>query len=65
MSCSHGVTVGNIDPEMIFYLKSRGIDTEEATRMIVKGFFETMLTKVPANFSQIIEDELEKKIGVV
>ena len=47
--CSHGATVGPIDPEMIFYLTSRGFSPEEAVRTIVTGFVASTLKMVPAD----------------
>jgi Fe-S cluster assembly protein SufD len=36
--CFHGATIGQMDAEAIFYLKSRGIDEAEAKRILVRGF---------------------------
>jgi Fe-S cluster assembly protein SufD len=36
--CSHGATVGQIEPEQLFYLRSRGIDAAQAQRMLCQGF---------------------------
>jgi len=36
--CSHGTTVGQIEPEMLFYLRSRGISAPLARRMLCLGF---------------------------
>ena len=36
--CSHGVTMGNIDKNQMFYLQSRGINKEDAEKLIVDGF---------------------------
>jgi Fe-S cluster assembly protein SufD len=47
VSCSHGATIGPIDPMEIFFLNSRGIPNSEAVRMIVTGFFATTLKQVP------------------
>ncbi len=44
--CTHGATVGPIDSEQLFYLGSRGIDRETASRLIVEGFFQDVLDKV-------------------
>lgn len=44
--CTHGATVGQIDPEHVFYLRSRGIPEEEAKRLVVFGFFGQVLDKV-------------------
>ncbi|MFZ1342111.1 Fe-S cluster assembly protein SufD [Thiothrix eikelboomii] len=38
VQCSHGTTVGQIDPEMLFYLRARGIPKAEATSLICQGF---------------------------
>jgi Fe-S cluster assembly protein SufD len=36
--CSHGATVGQLDPTQLFYLRSRGIDAAEARRLLCLGF---------------------------
>lgn len=63
VSCSHGATVGPIDPHQLFYLKSRGIEKEKAVRMIVSGFVESTLAIVPDDLrrriSQFVETRLE------
>jgi len=38
VKCSHGTTVGQIEPEMLFYLRSRGISAAVARRMLCLGF---------------------------
>ncbi|AEI75004.1 Fe-S cluster assembly protein SufD [Candidatus Moranella endobia] len=38
VKCSHGATVGRIDEEQIFYLRSRGIARKEAKQMIIYAF---------------------------
>lgn len=38
VKCSHGTTVGQIEPEMLFYLRSRGISAAQARRMLCLGF---------------------------
>jgi Fe-S cluster assembly protein SufD len=45
--CTHGATVGKIDPEQIFYLLSRGISYPEAERLIVEGFFDPIMQRIP------------------
>jgi len=45
--CTHGATVGKIDPDLVFYLRSRGIVVEDAERLIVEGFFEQLLQRIP------------------
>jgi len=38
VSCSHGTTVGQLDPQQLFYLRSRGIDVPTARNMLCLGF---------------------------
>ena len=45
--CTHGATVGKIDPEEIFYLQSRGIPTKDAQRILVEGFFDPVVQRIP------------------
>jgi Fe-S cluster assembly protein SufD len=45
--CTHGATVGKIDPDELFYLRSRGIRLPEAERLIVAGFFEPIMDRIP------------------
>lgn len=45
--CTHGATVGKIDQEQVFYLRSRGIPYPEAERLIVEGFFDPIMQRIP------------------
>jgi len=45
--CTHGATVGKIDEEQVFYLRSRGIPYETAERLIVEGFFDPIMQRIP------------------
>ena len=45
--CTHGATVGKIDPEPVFYLLSRGIPYPDAERLIVEGFFDPIMQRIP------------------
>jgi Fe-S cluster assembly protein SufD len=44
--CTHGATVGQVDREQLFYLMSRGLPRGEAERLIVRGFFSTILDRI-------------------
>jgi Fe-S cluster assembly protein SufD len=62
--CTHGATVGKIDPEPIFYLLSRGIPYADAERMIVEGFFDPIMQRIPFDgvrerFQQAIIDKMD------
>ncbi|MBI3026947.1 Fe-S cluster assembly protein SufD [Candidatus Woesearchaeota archaeon] len=55
VKASHGATVGQINEEHLFYLMARGLSREEAERLIVDGFFEPIIQKIPS-------EELREKI---
>ncbi|MCX6021903.1 MAG: Fe-S cluster assembly protein SufD [Chloroflexi bacterium] len=45
--CSHGATVGQVDEAQLFYLESRGLNHDEATRLLLEGFFEQVVGFAP------------------
>ncbi|HVF74553.1 MAG TPA: Fe-S cluster assembly protein SufD [Acidimicrobiales bacterium] len=47
VTCSHASAVGPIDEEQRYYLEARGIPTDVAERLIVLGFFDDVLERVP------------------
>jgi Fe-S cluster assembly protein SufD len=44
--CGHGATVASIDPEMVFYLQSRGIPKAEAEAMLLEAFGAEAIARV-------------------
>ena len=47
VKCSHASTVGSVDQEQKFYLESRGVPPEIAERLIVFGFFNEVIDRLP------------------
>ena len=45
--CTHGTTVGRLDEDSLFYLRSRGIDRDAARAILVRGFASEVLTDLP------------------
>jgi Fe-S cluster assembly protein SufD len=45
--CTHGATVGQLDPEEVFYLMSRGLPRADAKRLVVSGFFAPLMERIP------------------
>jgi Fe-S cluster assembly protein SufD len=45
--CSHAASVGPVDDTALFYLQTRGIPRDEAEQLIVTGFFQEVLERVP------------------
>lgn len=61
--CTHGATVGKIDKDLTFYLQSRGIPEKEAEKLIVEGFFDPIMQRIPfegvrRRFQQAIEEKM-------
>ncbi len=61
--CTHGATVGKIDPDQVFYLRTRGIPYHEAERLIVEGFFDPIMQRIPfdgvrSRFQQAIHEKM-------
>jgi Fe-S cluster assembly protein SufD len=46
VKCTHGATVGQVDPEAIFYLRSRGIGREEARKLLIVAFAHEIIGRV-------------------
>ena len=46
LRCGHGATAGAIDPVQLFYAQTRGLDHDSAERMIVRGFFEQVVSQI-------------------
>ena len=46
VKCSHGATVGELEDEAIFYLRSRGIDMENARSILVEGFLSEAIGEI-------------------
>jgi Fe-S cluster assembly scaffold protein SufB len=44
---THSASVAQVDEEQIFYLMARGLSLDEARKMVVLGFFEPVLSRVP------------------
>jgi Fe-S cluster assembly protein SufD len=64
--CTHGATVGKLEQEPLFYIKSRGIPDKEAERLVVEGFFDPIMQRIPfegvrARFQQAIHEKIAKQ----
>lgn len=62
--CTHGATVGKLEHEPLFYLESRGIPPSDAERLMVEGFFDPIMQRIPfegvrERFQQAILDKMQ------
>ncbi len=58
--CTHGATAGPIDADQVFYLMSRGIPYNLAEKLIVDGFFEPVMDRVPM---ESVREELQEFVS--
>lgn len=63
---AHEAAVGKIGEEQMFYLMSRGLSEQEATKMIVAGFIEPLIRELPLEYAvelnRLIELEIENSV---
>jgi Fe-S cluster assembly protein SufD len=63
VKCSHASTVGPVDPDQRFYLESRGVPPTVAERLIVLGFFDEVLPRLPdATLQHELHDAVAAKL---
>jgi Fe-S cluster assembly protein SufD len=68
VKCTHGATVGQIDPEAVFYLRSRGIAEDEAKRLLTYAFANEVMERIKfqllrERLAERLYARLAKKIG--
>ncbi|RIV35061.1 Fe-S cluster assembly protein SufD [Flagellimonas lutimaris] len=68
VKCSHGCTIGQLDEEALFYLRSRGIPKKEAKALMMYAFANNVLESVripelKARINKIIADKLGVRMG--
>jgi Fe-S cluster assembly protein SufD len=64
VKCTHGATIGQLNDESIFYLRSRGLGTETARRMLIHAFAGEIIERVKCGpvreqLDKVIRDRLE------
>ena len=61
VKCSHGATVGELDAEQLFYLRSRGIPDHEARALLVRAFLQEGLDAVTNEpIRAILQDSVQR-----
>ncbi len=60
--CSHGATVGQLDQEALFYLRSRGIDYTKAQQLLTEAFAMDVIERITEPVvKQLVQDELSMR----
>jgi Fe-S cluster assembly protein SufD len=61
--CTHGATSGQVEPEELFYLKSRGIDDLGAKRLIARGFLNEVVDRLPdGELTEYLHQQIEAQL---
>ena len=47
VKCTHGATVGQLDPEQLFYLRSRGLSDRDARNLLTYAFGAEVIDRIP------------------
>jgi Fe-S cluster assembly protein SufD len=67
VKCNHGAAIGQLDPQMLFYLRSRGIPQETAYQLLLLAFINEQFTAMPQTVSakilQAITDLSDTVVG--
>jgi len=58
VKCSHGSTIGQINKDALFFLRSRGIGAEEARIILTQAFAHEVLQHAPAELRPLLDDLL-------
>ena len=49
VKCSHGSTTGELDEDMLFYLRTRGLSLNKAKKMLLEGFLNEFIDSIGNN----------------
>lgn len=60
VQCSHGASIGQLDEEALFYLRSRGISEKRARRALTHGFAQQVLAALPV---PALAEQLHETLG--
>ncbi|MED4603861.1 Fe-S cluster assembly protein SufD [Paenibacillus validus] len=64
VTAGHAASVGQVNPEQVYYLMSRGISREEAQRLIIYGFLDPVVTEIPLEqIRSQLQQLVERKLG--
>ncbi len=65
VKCSHGCTIGQLDENVLFYMKSRGIGTEEAKAVLTYAFASEVIENISIlELQKLAKNLLAKKLNV-
>ncbi|CAM3446399.1 Fe-S cluster assembly protein SufD [Marinicrinis lubricantis] len=64
VKAGHAASAGQVNKEQIYYLMSRGISREQATKLIIYGFLEPIVAEIPIKeLEELLSNIVERKLG--
>jgi Fe-S cluster assembly protein SufD len=64
--CTHAAAIAQIDPEQLYYLRSRGLSLEDAKRLVIEGFLEATVERFEEGFvREAVAGALERRLEAV
>jgi Fe-S cluster assembly protein SufD len=64
--CTHAAAVAQVDPEQLFYLRSRGLREDVAKRLVIEGFLSALVERFePGSVRDQLADALERRLALV
>ena len=67
VKCAHGATVGQLDKAALFYLRSRGLDADQAAQVLTRAFASRIVSEIPvesvrASVERLVDAKLDALI---
>jgi Fe-S cluster assembly protein SufD len=64
--CTHAAAVAQVDPEQLFYLRSHGLGTEDAKRLVIEGFLAALVERFePGPVRDVLAQTLDRRLEFV
>jgi Fe-S cluster assembly protein SufD len=64
--CTHAAAVAQVDPEQLFYLRSRGLRPEVAKRLVIEGFLAALVERFEEGpVREVLRDALESRLALI
>jgi Fe-S cluster assembly protein SufD len=64
--CTHAAAVAQVDPEQLFYLRSRGLPLDVAKRLVIEGFLATLVERFEEGpVREVLSDALERRLALI
>jgi Fe-S cluster assembly protein SufD len=64
--CTHAAAVAQVDPEQLFYLRSRGLREDVAKQLVIEGFLAALVERFEqGSVREVLTDVLERRLALI